>query len=150
MSPKNYLSKSQYIRGLQCPKALWLYRHHFELMRKTPASLQRIFDQGHAVGELARQRFPGGILIKADYRHTTEALEETAAALNSGASILYEAAFLADNTLVRTDILVKQSPDSWNLYEVKSAAEVKDIYIQDIAVQKHVRNRQDSKFPLPA
>ncbi|MBI5884126.1 MAG: DUF2779 domain-containing protein [Elusimicrobia bacterium] len=145
MSPKNYLSKSQYIRGLQCPKALWLYRHNFELMRKTPASLQRIFAQGHAVGEIARQRFPGGILIKADHRHTAEALEETAAALNSGASILYEAAFLADNTLVRTDILVKQGLDSWSLYEVKSAAEVKDIHIQDIAVQRHVAERTGLK-----
>ena len=61
------LSKSQYLRGLQCHKNLWLYRHRPELATPPSPSLQAIFDQGHEVGELAWKRFPGGVLIKEDH-----------------------------------------------------------------------------------
>ncbi|MFA6315832.1 MAG: DUF2779 domain-containing protein [Elusimicrobiota bacterium] len=107
-------------------------------MTKTSPSLQRIFDQGHAVGGLARERFPGGVLITADHRHIKEALEETRMALDSGATTIYEAAFVAADTLVRPDILIAGKRGSWNLYEVKSSGEVKDVYVQDAAVQRHV------------
>jgi len=55
------LSKSTYMRGKQCPKALWLYKHRPELRPVVSEAQQAIFDNGTAVGLLAQQRFPGGV-----------------------------------------------------------------------------------------
>ena len=40
------LSKSTFIRGLQCEKSLYLYKHHYKLKDPTPTSLQAVFDHG--------------------------------------------------------------------------------------------------------
>jgi hypothetical protein len=55
------LSKSTYIRGRQCTKALWLYKHRRDLIPPVEAGTQAIFDTGEAVGVLAQQLFPGGV-----------------------------------------------------------------------------------------
>ena len=49
------LSKSQYIRGLQCHKSLWLYKNKPEL-RDTPNQAQEsLFNTGFDVEDLAKQ-----------------------------------------------------------------------------------------------
>ena len=58
------LSKSQYLRGLQCHKSLWLLKED-KIKPKAPSeSLQVIFDEGTRVGEEAQKLFPGGKLIE--------------------------------------------------------------------------------------
>ena len=57
------LSKSQYLRALQCPKSLWLYRHRPQLCRKPDAREESLFDRGVQVGDLAKGLFPGGVEI---------------------------------------------------------------------------------------
>ena len=54
------LSKSTFIRGLQCEKSLYLYKHHYRLKDPTPSSLQAVFDQGTNIGLLAQELFPNG------------------------------------------------------------------------------------------
>lgn len=56
------LSKSQVMRGIQCPKSLWLYKNKPEL-RDIPEGADARFAAGDTVGELATQLFPGGIDI---------------------------------------------------------------------------------------
>ena len=58
------ISKSSFIRGNKCPKALYL--HFFEPKERdeTSESQQNIFNIGHNVGFLAQQLFPGGIDVK--------------------------------------------------------------------------------------
>lgn len=51
------LSKSQYLKGLQCPKALWLYRHRPDLAPPISEQKQWLFDSGHEVGTLAQAYF---------------------------------------------------------------------------------------------
>ena len=53
-------SKSQFIRGLQCYKSLWLYKYKPELREEPDEAAQAIFDTGTEVGVLALQLFPGG------------------------------------------------------------------------------------------
>jgi hypothetical protein len=58
------LSKSKYLRDLQCHKSLWLTKEG-KIKPKTPSeSLQVIFDEGTRVGEEAQKLFPDGKLIK--------------------------------------------------------------------------------------
>ena len=132
------LSKSQYVRGLQCRKSLWLYNHRKDLTPPTPPALQMIFDQGQEIGRLAWKRFPGGRLIEEDYSHPKEALQATRAAAEDGAKILYEAAVLFDDVLVRVDILVRNGDGSWDIVEVKSSTNSKDVYLKDLSIQRYV------------
>ncbi len=131
------LSKSQYIRGLQCHKSLWLYRHRRDLVPEAPPSRQSIFDQGHRIGELAWQRFPGGRIITENHLQIQEALKATRAAVDAGAAIIYEAAVVHDGVLVRPDILVRKG-DGWDMIEVKGSTEIKDVYLDDLSIQKYV------------
>jgi len=60
------LSKSQYIRGLQCHKSLWLYKNNPEL-RDTPDNQTELaFNTGYQVGDLAKELFPDSIEIEYD------------------------------------------------------------------------------------
>ncbi|MDD5627568.1 MAG: DUF2779 domain-containing protein [Elusimicrobia bacterium] len=131
------LSKTRYLRGLQCLKSLWLHNFRPDLRAPVSPALQRIFDQGRQVGELARRCFPGGVLIAADHDHIPEALAQTAAALKRGAETLFEAAFVHDDVLARPDILVRVE-GGWDLIEVKASTEIKEVYLPDVAVQHFV------------
>ncbi len=129
------LSKTRYLRGLQCLKSLWLHQFRPDLCAPVSPGLAHIFDQGRQVGELARRRFPGGTIIAASHDAIPEALQQTAAALKKGAGALFEAAFVYDDVLIRPDILVKAEA-GWDLIEVKGSTELKDVYLPDVALQR--------------
>lgn len=61
-----YLSKTLYIKGYQCHKALWLKKYHPELADEISTEQQVLFDSGTDVGFLAQQLFPDGLLISYD------------------------------------------------------------------------------------
>ena len=132
------LSKSKYLAGLQCPKRLWLEAHRPDLAAPLTPAKERVFAQGREVGRRARECFPGGLLLEEDPRRWREALEETQAALGGGADTLYEASFLYEGALVRTDILVRDGDGSFDLYEVKATTGRKAEHLPDLAVQVHV------------
>ncbi|HIK97025.1 MAG TPA: DUF2779 domain-containing protein, partial [Gammaproteobacteria bacterium] len=71
------LSKSQYIRGLQCHKSLWLLKGK-KIKPKAPDEfLQAIFDEGTKVGEEAQKLFPGGKLIEFEGNTFDEKIAKT-------------------------------------------------------------------------
>ena len=47
MASKPKISKSQYGKGLQCPKALWFYRHRKDLKPPIDTVTQARFDAGN-------------------------------------------------------------------------------------------------------
>lgn len=51
------ISKSSFIRGLQCHKSLYLKKHHPELEDEVSESQQAVFDKGTNVGILAQKLF---------------------------------------------------------------------------------------------
>jgi hypothetical protein len=132
------LSKSRFQAGLQCPKYLWLECRAPQLADPISESTQAVFDQGHAVGELARRLFPGGVLVEEDYTRADQALETTQCLLGGDASCLYEGAFRYDGVFVRPDALFKEDGHKWTLVEVKSSTEVKPEYITDLGIQTYV------------
>jgi hypothetical protein len=71
------LSKSQYIKGLQCPKAFWFYRHRKDLAPEITPAKQAVFDTGNEVGLLAQDYFEGGIEVVADYWDVEKSIELT-------------------------------------------------------------------------
>jgi hypothetical protein len=140
-----HLSKSQYIRGLQCHKALWLYRHRRDLMTEPDANRLAMFASGHEVGALAKSLFPGGTEIEfefeIDQNRFAAMAEQTACLIDSGVDVIYEATFCSGDLLVMADILVRHG-EQWNFYEVKSSTRVKPYHLNDAAFQWRVLSDQ--------
>jgi hypothetical protein len=130
------LSKSRYMSGNQCPLKLWYDCYERQLVTPPGASQQAIFDTGTAVGELARDRYPGGHLVAFDHFHADEALAQTAELLaDLSVASLYEAAFIYRDVLVRVDVL-ERAETGWNLVEIKSGTKFKNgVHDIDVAVQ---------------
>ena len=132
------LSKSSFIKGLQCEKQLYLYKHHYNWQDKVSANQQAIFDRGHNVGELAQDLFPGGVdaSVKSP-REYLKAIKKTKDLIDQGVKIIYEAAFIYNDVLVISDILVI-ADDGWNIYEVKSSVSISPTYEIDAFIQYYV------------
>lgn len=132
------LSKSRFQAGLQCPKYLWLLCRAPQLADSLTEAKQALFDQGHRVGELARQLFPGGVVVQEDHSRGDQAVETTRRLVSGGRECLYEGAFRHDGVFVRPDVLFKEDGHNWTLVEVKSSTEVKPEYITDLGIQAYV------------
>ncbi|MEQ1842258.1 MAG: DUF2779 domain-containing protein, partial [Verrucomicrobiales bacterium] len=98
---------------------------------------------------MARQFFSDGELIDEDHTNPEGAIAHTARAISEGKTVLFEAAIRWEDTLIRVDILRKNTEGSWDLLEVKSGTSrgrAKKEYLFDLAVQKYVM--QGSGIPL--
>jgi hypothetical protein len=132
---KAILSKSTFIRGLQCEKSLYLYKHNYKLRDAASPQLQAIFNQGTNVGILAQELFPNGVdASPSSYYKMYESVLKTLDFIENGEQIIYEATFQYNGVLAALDILVKED-DGWKAYEVKSSTGVSETYIKDAAIQ---------------
>jgi hypothetical protein len=120
--------------------------------REPTLAEERRMQFGIDFGRDVTKLFPGGIEITADYRHPQEALDDTTAQIAGEPSVLFEAAFLHHDVLVRTDILKRSdtTPDAWDLIEVKSSSNSESSrkehlkeYTSDMAVQLYVLEGAD-------
>jgi hypothetical protein len=136
------LSKSNYLLGLQCSRLLWVNVNDKKRIPEADESKQKIFDEGHIVGEFAKKLFPEGIDIEdEDFKGN---LEETKKLLAKGKP-LFEPAFMVDRLYSRADVL-EPTKDGWNIIEVKSSTAVKDVNLQDVAFQKYVYEKAGLKI----
>ncbi len=132
-----YLSKSLFIRGMQCHKSLYLHKYHPELKDDLSESQEALFQSGIEVGELAWGLFPDGVLIPYEGLSHDEQVAMTMAEMRKGTGTIYEAAFKYDGIFFKADILNKAG-ERWDLYEVKSSAGVEDYHIDDVVLQYYV------------
>ncbi len=132
------LSKSRFQGGLQCHKKLWLTCFEPHMADPIDEIQEAIFAQGHKVGELARERYPGGVLVAEDHTRSGAALETTAKLIAGGSACIYEAAFEHNGVLVRADVIIRRPGGRWDLVEVKSTSKVKPQHVTDAAIQLYV------------
>ncbi len=140
MSPSDktgYLSKSLYMRGLQCHKSLYLDRHRPELRAAPSPELEALWKSGHEVGDFAHMLFPGGVVVPFDRLTKDEQLSKTREEIDRGTKAIYEATFSFNDVFVKADIIVRNR-GCRDLYEVKSSTSVKEHYWDDVAVQYYV------------
>lgn len=135
------LSKSTYIKGEQCPKALYMYKKHPYLRDKLSIEQRAKFKRGTDVGILARTYFPGGInMTPASPSLFGKMFEQTMKNLNDpNINVMYEAIFIYNDTLIMLDILVRDG-DKWRAIEVKSSLSLSETYYKDAALQYYVLN----------
>ena len=129
------LSKSSFIKGLQCDKYLYLHKNNYKLKDPLKHSTQAVFDQGNQIGLLARSLFPDGVdCSPSTHFKIIESVKKTMNFIENGENIIYEATFIFNEILAALDILVKDN-EGWKAYEVKSSTSIKDTYIKDAAIQ---------------
>jgi hypothetical protein len=137
-SKKKQLSKSSFIRSIQCPKSLYLYKNFYDLRDKPDTKRQQKFDRGLRVGKLAWQLFPNG--KDCTPPHPTQYQQSIAATQLLTAQkfpVIYEAAFKYQGILVALDIL-ECKDGVFNAYEVKSSVSVSQTYLFDCAIQYYI------------
>ena len=129
------ISKSDYVLGQKCPRALWLKKHRPDIV---PEKNEVVLVRGTAVGELACDYYPGGVRITA-LPWTADAVAQTRAAIESNAPAIYEATFATDTgEYCAVDILVNNGDGTWNIVEVKSTTHAKDYHYIDVSFQRYV------------
>ena len=128
------LSKSRYCQGIQCKKILWLNENKPEVKEEIDNS--SVLENGTEVGELAKGLF--GTYIDIEYGNLSKMIEDTKKAIDENSTcVITEASFNYDNNFCSVDIL-KKNKDKYEIYEVKSSAEVKDVYYDDASYQYYV------------
>ncbi len=131
-----FLSKSKYLAGLQCSKLLWYHYNAKKTIPAPDAATQAVFDQGHQVGELATSLFPGGIEVAKGTLDFARVLSQSLDAVKLRKP-LFEAGFSYKSAFARVDILNPVGMDEWDIIEVKSSTEVKDVNLHDLALQRY-------------
>ncbi len=133
------LSKSTYIKGLQCEKALYMQKKHPYLRDKLSIEQRAKFQRGTDVGLLAHEVFPGGIDMSPNSpsQFPKKAQETWDNLSNPSVNVMYEAVFQYNDTLIMLDILVRDG-DRWLAVEVKSSLRLSDTYYNDAALQYYV------------
>ena len=130
------LSKTKIMRGYQCLKNIYLTVHHPDFETPITPDQQAVFDQGNAVGEVARKHFPGGVLVDNKPWDFFGSLKRTRELLALETEVIYEASFEFNGSYARADI-IKYSKDTkrWKIYEVKSSTKLKDEHLHDVGLQ---------------
>jgi len=141
------LSKTRFMEGYRCPKLFWLRFNKPDLAAPVDAQTKHSFEVGHRVERLARELYPGGLLIGKEGEYSfTELVQETVNIMNSGMPHLFEAAFSVENLHCRTDVVSKDSvQDTWTLREIKMSTRVKPEHIDDAGFQCHCMEKSGLK-----
>ena len=139
MAQSYLLTKSKYIHGLQCDRALWLDVFNPKLARYSAEQMRR-FDHGREFEHSFKDTFPNGIDISAELKRNTEAYPALTAQLldKEEETDLFEAGFLYNEVLVLADVVHRRLDGSLDVYEVKSGSTLSDTYRRDAAIQHYV------------
>lgn len=129
------ISKSDYVLGIKCPNALRFKKYRKDLQ---PEMNQAVLDNGTVVGELACDRFPGGVRIVAKPWEDT-AITQTKSAISGNSHFIYEATLGTETgEYCAVDILRNNNDGTWDIIEVKSTTEPHDYHYIDASFQRYV------------
>ncbi len=143
------ITKTDFMRGMQCRKMLWLDKHKPGL-RVIPPEVQARLDAGNDFGDRAMGMFgpyeemtvylPGRQIPdkKAMLAKTRDALER-------GVEVICEAAFSNYNNYCAVDIL-RRTETGHDFYEVKNAPEVHEQFVRDAGFQYYIISRSGLKI----
>ena len=134
------ISKTDFIRGLQCEKMLWLDAHAPEY-KIIPPEVQAKLDAGNEFGDNAMGIF-------GDFTETTTLREEgrlyfaamiekTQQLLAEKTPVICEAAFTWYGNFCAADILRKEE-NGYVLYEVKNAYSARKEFVTDLGFQSFI------------
>lgn len=133
------LSKTTYMKGCQCVKAIYLNKHSPTLRDKPSKQALEAFQNGHNFEDNIRSAlYSDGVDVekilgprRKYYPFLTSLL------VARGVQTIFEAGFILNKTLVLIDILHKGS-EGWQLIEIKNSSYPREQYIDDASLQFYV------------
>ena len=138
------ITKTDFMRGMQCKKMLWLDKHKPKL-KVIPPEIQDRLDAGNDFGDRAMAMF-GDYEEMTVYRPGTripdkkKMVAKTIEHLEKGTPVICEAAFINYNNYCAVDIL-RKTETGYDMYEVKNTPEVYEQLIKDAGFQYYIMNR---------
>ena len=132
-----YLSKTDYLIWRECAHDAWMRVNEPEVWKAAdrPSDFDRaLMATGNAVDVLARDLFPGGVMVG------RRGAARSARLIKARTPVLYQPAFKTDRYVTASDIL-KWNGTAYDLYEVKASTDSsnrEDEYAHDIAFQVNV------------
>jgi predicted RecB family nuclease len=129
------ISKTDYILWRSCAKNAWLRIHKPDVYYSTEVTEfeQSVMAMGIEVERVARGLFPDGVAITSSQ---TDGLDKTRSLIASKTRTLFQPVFKLGECLALIDVLQRElGTDEWSIYEVKSATNLKNEYIYDLAFQ---------------
>ena len=144
------LSKTDFTKGKQCIKALWLNYYKSELKPDLDDKTRNILETGEEINELARSYFKDGVNATIDdYFDILKAQDFTKELVSKNHQIIFEATAIdkTDNSHARIDILQRNEDGaSFNLIEVKGSTKAEKYHIDDLAFQYHIFTKAGFKI----
>jgi hypothetical protein len=124
------LTKTKIKTGLQCHKKLW-FDVNDRIIQKS-----HILNLGNRFGDYVKYYYGNGLDLT--NRHDPNIIKDTLDGINDpGVNVIYEAAFLFSNTLIRADVMLRDG-EKWKLIEAKSSTSIQDDHLIDAAIQSYV------------
>ena len=138
------ITKTDFMRGMQCRKMLWLDKHKPGL-RVIPPEVQERLDAGNDFGDRAMGMFGPyeEMTVYLPGRRIPDKkamIAKTQDALSRGVGVICEAAFSNYNNYCAVDIL-RRTESGHDFYEVKNAPEVYEQFIRDAGFQYYILTR---------
>lgn len=148
-----HFSKSKFVSScIRCNKYAWLDKYMPEEKSPIDDFAKSLFDNGHKVGELAKEYFKAEVDVTSyeeDGRlNLAKMIKETEKHMKLGTKVIAEASFSFGGFFCSVDILIRNDDGTYNMYEVKSSKQdtkkdktlgcVKEKYIIDAAYQQYV------------
>lgn len=133
------LTKSKFILGLKCEKALYLDVYKPQMAYYSPETLT-LFRQGRVFEAKIKASFPNGIDIsKLMGRNIRKYPDVTAETLSKpGEVTLFEAGFVFNEVLVLADVVHRDADGNISVYEIKNSLSVKEVFRRDVCIQNYV------------
>ncbi len=130
LMPNYQLTKTKIKSGLQCHKKLW-----YDVNNKIKVTGHTLHI-GNRFGEHIKTFYGEGVDLAEMFGE--DIIELTRRAMDdSSVTVLYEAAFVYSNTLIRADVLIRDQ-NKWQLVEVKSSTSLQDGHLKDATIQAYV------------
>ena len=139
------ITKTDFMRGMQCRKMLWLDKHKPQL-RVIPPEVRARLDAGNEFGDRAMGMF-GPYEEMTVYLPGTripdkkKMAEKTAEHLRLGTPVICEAAFINYNNYCAADILRRNEDGGYDFYEVKNTPELHPQFVKDAGFQYYIMAR---------
>ncbi len=122
-------TKNQFLRGLRCPKSLWLFKNKKEYIGNLGESSKIEINQTEEVLTEAKKIFKG-VEISGDFQ---TCLNQTKEIIKTDTKAIFNAVFFDSQIAVDIDILAKNN-DSWWIILAKPSTSLKDEFIEEAAV----------------
>ena len=136
------ITKTDFMRGMQCERMLWLDRHHPEF-KVIPPFVQKRLDRGNDFGDSAMGIFGEYTEVKEYYPGTkypdkVKMAAKTRELLSEDTKVICEAAFMdGEGNYCAADIL-RKTDDGYEMYEVKNSPSVSETFVKDTGFQAYL------------